>query len=251
MWSYLKGSQETPSRRGGPRSRLGEAEDEEEESEETEVEAFLAGVTEAPEAPNRAISNQPIVSQDEKNFFKMMEKMTQFMRQLTQEVSLVEKPRSPELKTLSIKIPNNYDGTQAHKLGRFIQSFQLTLHHDPESFFSDRNKALYSTSFLAGRAGKLIEKYRSNIYHKDHSRLLNHWKVFKTQLFTLFGDPNEARKAEKEVDNIFTQIISLFDLSLHKEFYSYFWNILFIGINGDESVEIPVFANYLLGYNDN
>ncbi|MBW0574486.1 hypothetical protein O181_114201 [Austropuccinia psidii MF-1] len=66
-----------PSRRGGPRSRLGEAEEEEgeesveeEESEETEVAASLAG---APEAPNLALSNQPFVSQAEPNFLKMME----------------------------------------------------------------------------------------------------------------------------------------------------------------------------------
>ncbi|MBW0495148.1 hypothetical protein O181_034863 [Austropuccinia psidii MF-1] len=77
----------------GPRSRLGEAEDEEgeesveeEESEETEVAAALAGAPEAPEAPeapNLALSNQPSVSQAKPNFLKMMEQMTQLMVQLT------------------------------------------------------------------------------------------------------------------------------------------------------------------------
>ncbi|MBW0554716.1 hypothetical protein O181_094431 [Austropuccinia psidii MF-1] len=28
------------------------------------------------------------------------------------------------------------------------------------------------------------------------------WKLFKNQLFTLFGDPNEVRKAEQELDNL-------------------------------------------------
>ncbi|MBW0537739.1 hypothetical protein O181_077454 [Austropuccinia psidii MF-1] len=53
--------------------------------------------------------------------------------------------------------------------------------------------------FLCGRARKLIESYPSNISNEDPSYLLNNWK---TQLFTLFGDPNEVRKAEQELDNL-------------------------------------------------
>ncbi|MBW0473070.1 hypothetical protein O181_012785 [Austropuccinia psidii MF-1] len=78
----------------GARERLGEVEDEEgeesveeEESEETEVATALAGVPEASEDANLAYSNQPLVSQAEPNFLKMMEKMTQFMGQLTQAVA--------------------------------------------------------------------------------------------------------------------------------------------------------------------
>ncbi|MBW0484976.1 hypothetical protein O181_024691 [Austropuccinia psidii MF-1] len=77
-----------------PRSRSGEAGDEdgeeyveEEESEETEVAAALAGSSKAPEAPNLAHSNQPLVSQAETNLLKMMEQMTQFMGQLAQVVA--------------------------------------------------------------------------------------------------------------------------------------------------------------------
>ncbi|MBW0463512.1 hypothetical protein O181_003227 [Austropuccinia psidii MF-1] len=50
------------------------------------------GGVKASEAPNLAPSNQPLVSQAEPNFLKMMEQMTQFMGQLTQAVS-------PEFKT--------------------------------------------------------------------------------------------------------------------------------------------------------
>ncbi|MBW0517644.1 hypothetical protein O181_057359 [Austropuccinia psidii MF-1] len=72
-----------PSISQGPRSRLGEAEDEEgeesveeEESEETGVKASLVGALEASEAPNIAFSHQPLVSQAEPNFLKIMEHMT-------------------------------------------------------------------------------------------------------------------------------------------------------------------------------
>ncbi|MBW0487798.1 hypothetical protein O181_027513 [Austropuccinia psidii MF-1] len=101
----------------GPRPGLGEAEDEEgEESEETEVEAALEGAFNDSESANITHSNQPLVSQAEPNFLKMMEQMTQFMGQLPQEVAPRNNFKAPSFKTLSMKAPNSFDGTQAHKL---------------------------------------------------------------------------------------------------------------------------------------
>ncbi|MBW0583185.1 hypothetical protein O181_122900 [Austropuccinia psidii MF-1] len=170
-----------PSRRAGPRSRSGEAKDEGgEESEETEVVAALAGAPETSEAPNLVHSNKPLFSQVEPNFLEMMEQMTQLMGQLTQAAAPRDTSKAPELKTLSMKAPNSFD----------------------ESFFSDRKKVLYSTSFLTGRAEKQIEPYLSNISNEDPSYLLNNWQLIETQLFILFGDPNEVRKVEQELDNL-------------------------------------------------
>ncbi|MBW0589836.1 hypothetical protein O181_129551 [Austropuccinia psidii MF-1] len=101
-----------------------------------------------------------------------------------------------------MKAPDSFDGTKAYKLRGFIQSCQLIFHNDPENFFSDRKKVLYSTSFLTGRAGKWIEPYLSNISNEDPSYLLNNWQLFETQLFTLLGGFNEVRKAEQELDNL-------------------------------------------------
>ncbi|MBW0460924.1 hypothetical protein O181_000639 [Austropuccinia psidii MF-1] len=147
----------------GPRSRLGEAEDEEgeesvekEESEEIEVEASLEGAPEASEAPNIALSNQTLVSQAEAHFLKIMEQMTKFMGQLTQAVSQRDNSRSPAFKTPPMKAPDSFDGTQAHKLRGFIQSCQLIFHNYPTDFFSYRKKVFYSNLFLTGRARKWI-----------------------------------------------------------------------------------------------
>ncbi|MBW0523855.1 hypothetical protein O181_063570 [Austropuccinia psidii MF-1] len=131
-----------------------------------------------------------------------MEQMTQLMGQLTQEVAPRDNSKAPKFKTPSMKAPDSFDATQAHKLRGFIKSCQLIFHNDPEDFFSDRKKVLYSTSFLTGRAGKWIEPYLSNISNEDPSYLLNNWQLFETQLFTLFCDPNEIRKAEQELDNL-------------------------------------------------
>ncbi|MBW0501334.1 hypothetical protein O181_041049 [Austropuccinia psidii MF-1] len=45
-----------------------------------------------------------------------------------------------------------------------------------------------------------FEPYLSNLTNQDPNYLLNYWQLFKYQLFTLFWDPNEVRKAEAELD---------------------------------------------------
>ncbi|MBW0464522.1 hypothetical protein O181_004237 [Austropuccinia psidii MF-1] len=93
----------------GPISRLSETEDKEgEESNKTKLEASLEGVPKAFEAPNLILANQPLVSQAEPNFLRIMEQMTQFMGQLTQAVS-------PSFKTPPMKAPDSFFCTQAHK----------------------------------------------------------------------------------------------------------------------------------------
>ncbi|MBW0490611.1 hypothetical protein O181_030326 [Austropuccinia psidii MF-1] len=198
-----------PGMSGHARARLGEVEDaegeesvEEEDSGKSEVADALENVPEVPQGSELALSSQPLVSQTEPSLLKMMEQMTQFMGQITQEVTPRDNSKAPAFKTPSMKAPDSLNGTQAHKLRGFIQSCQLILHNDPENFFSDRKKVLYLTSFLTGRAGKWIEPYLPNISNEDPSYLLNNWQLFETQLFTLFGDPNEVRKAEQELDNL-------------------------------------------------
>ncbi|MBW0545836.1 hypothetical protein O181_085551 [Austropuccinia psidii MF-1] len=124
------------------------------------------------------------------------------MGRLSQEAAPRDNSKAPEFKTPSVKTPDSFDGTQADKLRGFIQSCQSIFHNDPENFFSDRKKVLYSTSFFTGRAGKWIEPYLSNIFNEHPSYLLNNWKLLETQLFTLFGDPNEVTKAEQELENL-------------------------------------------------
>ncbi|MBW0480443.1 hypothetical protein O181_020158 [Austropuccinia psidii MF-1] len=84
----------------------------------------------------------------------------------------------------------------------FIQSCQLIFHNHPANFSQDRKKVLYATSFLIGRAAKRIEPYHSNLTNQDSNYLLNSWNLFKSQLFPLFGDPNEVRKPEEELNSL-------------------------------------------------
>ncbi|MBW0555466.1 hypothetical protein O181_095181 [Austropuccinia psidii MF-1] len=194
----------------GERERLEEVEDEEgEESVEaedcggTEVADAFSNAPEVPQGSNPAPTNQPLVSQTDPSLLKIMEQMAfTIMGHLSQAAAPRDNSKALVFKTPSMKAPDSFDGTQAHKLRGFIQSCQFISHNDAENFFSDRKKVLYSTSFLTSRSGKCIEHYLSNISNEDPSSLLNNWQLFETRLFTLFANSNEVRKAEKELDNL-------------------------------------------------
>ncbi|MBW0575237.1 hypothetical protein O181_114952 [Austropuccinia psidii MF-1] len=119
-----------------------------------------------------------------------------------QAASSSDSSRTPAFKTPSMKEPKCFDGTQPFKVRSFIQSCQLIFHNDLANFSQDRKKVFYATSFLIGRAAKCIEPYLSNLTNQDLKYLLNSWNLFESQLFTLFGDPNEVRKAEAELDSL-------------------------------------------------
>ncbi|MBW0513346.1 hypothetical protein O181_053061 [Austropuccinia psidii MF-1] len=147
----------------GSRSRLGEVEDEEGEESveeedygETEVAYALENTPEVPQVSNPAPTNQSLVSQSDPSLFKIMEQMATIMGELSQAAVPRDNFKAPTLKTPSMKAPDPFDGTQAHKLRVFIQSCQLIFHNYPANFFSDRKKVLYSINFLTGRAGKWI-----------------------------------------------------------------------------------------------
>ncbi|MBW0491259.1 hypothetical protein O181_030974 [Austropuccinia psidii MF-1] len=131
-----------------------------------------ADETEVAYSPNLSLSNKPLASQAEPSLLKIIKKMTLFMGHLSQEVSSRDTSKVPAFKTLSMKAPDSFDGTQYHELRGFIKLCQLSLHNEPGRFFSERKKILYSAYFLTGRAGKWIEAYLSNIYNEYHSYLL-------------------------------------------------------------------------------
>ncbi|MBW0495183.1 hypothetical protein O181_034898 [Austropuccinia psidii MF-1] len=151
--------------------------------------------------PTIAQSNQPVSHKSEPFLLAIMQQMTQNMANI-QEASSSEASRPPASKTPSMKAQECFDGTQPFKVRSFIQSFKLIFHNYPANFSQERKKALYATSFLIGKAAKLIEPHLSNLTNKDPSYLLNSWKLFESQLFTLLGEPNEVRKAEAELDSL-------------------------------------------------
>ncbi|MBW0463269.1 hypothetical protein O181_002984 [Austropuccinia psidii MF-1] len=125
-----------------------------------------------------------------------MQQMTQIM------ANLQAASRPPAFNTPSMKAPECFYGTHPFKVRSFIQSCQLIFHNDLENLSQYRKKFLYATSFLIERAAKWIEPYLSNLTNQNLNYLLNSLALLKSQLVTLFGDPNEVRKAEAELDGL-------------------------------------------------
>ncbi|MBW0549976.1 hypothetical protein O181_089691 [Austropuccinia psidii MF-1] len=139
---------------------------EEEESDGTAAAPAPVGESEGTRGPTLAQSDQPVSHQTEPSLLAIMQQMTQIMANL-QEAASSEVSRPPAFKNPSMKAPECFDGTQPFKIRSFIQSCQLIFHNNTANFSQDRKKAL-----------------------------------FECQLFTLFGDPNEVRKAEPELDGL-------------------------------------------------
>ncbi|MBW0541969.1 hypothetical protein O181_081684, partial [Austropuccinia psidii MF-1] len=174
---------------------------EEEGSDGTEGVPAPVGASQSTGEPTLAQSDQPASHQSEPSLLDIMQQITQIMANL-QAASSSGSSRPPTFKSPSMKAPECFDGTQPFKVRSFLQSCQLIFHNDPANFSQDRKKVLYATLFLIGRAEKWIEPYLYNHTNQDSNYLLNSWPLFESQLFTLFGDPNEVRKAQGELDSL-------------------------------------------------
>ncbi|MBW0556302.1 hypothetical protein O181_096017 [Austropuccinia psidii MF-1] len=174
---------------------------EEEVSDGTEAAPAPVGASEGTRGPTIAQSDQPVSHQNGPSLLAIMQQMTQIMASL-QAAASSEASRPPAFKTPSMNAPECFDGTQPFKVRSFIQSCQLIIYHDTANSSQDRKKVLYATSFLFGRAAKWIKPYLSKVNNQESSYLPNSWPLFESQLFTLFVDPNEVRKAEAELDGL-------------------------------------------------
>ncbi|MBW0490699.1 hypothetical protein O181_030414 [Austropuccinia psidii MF-1] len=161
----------------GPGEEEEENSVEEEDSDDTEGVPAPVGVSQGTEGPTLAHSNQPVSHQYEPLLLATMQQMTQIMANI-QAASSPELSTPPAFKTPSMRAPECFDGTQPFK------------------------EALYAISFLIGRDAKWIEPYISNLTDQGPTYLPNSWNFFESQLFTLFGDPNEVIKSEAELDSL-------------------------------------------------
>ncbi|MBW0571753.1 hypothetical protein O181_111468 [Austropuccinia psidii MF-1] len=162
-------------------SLKGLGEGEEEESDGTEVVSAPVGASEGIGGPTLSHFHQ-----SEPSLLAIMQQMTQIMAN-------IETASRP---------PDCFDGTKPFKVRSFIQSFRLIFQNEKKNFSQDKKKVLDYNSVCTCRAPKWIETYISNFTNQDSTYLFNSWELFKSQLLMLFGDPNEVRKAEEELDSL-------------------------------------------------
>ncbi|MBW0542777.1 hypothetical protein O181_082492 [Austropuccinia psidii MF-1] len=151
--------------------------EEEEESDGTEDAPAPVGASEGTIGPTLAQADQPVSHKTEPSLLAITQQMTQIMANL-QAAASSEVARPPAFKTLSMKAPKCFDGTQPFKFRSFIQSCQLVFYNDPGNFSQDRKKVLYDTLFLVGRDAKWIKPYLFNLTNKDPRYLPNSWPLF-------------------------------------------------------------------------
>ena len=131
--------------------------------------------------------------------------LTALLKSLSSTLPKLAKPTEETkvaFKTLEMRAPDAFNGTQPSKIWEFLQSCQLIFHNDDKNFTTDRKKVLYAVSYLSGCAEKWIEPYLSHLDNMDSTYILNSWTNFESQLYTLFGDPHKVRKAESDLDNL-------------------------------------------------
>ncbi|MBW0509577.1 hypothetical protein O181_049292 [Austropuccinia psidii MF-1] len=131
------------------------------DEEESSVEEEGSDSTEAAHTPVResqgnggvtiSQSNQPASHQSGPSLLAIIHQKIHIM------ANLQAASRTAALKTLSMKAPDCFDGTQLFKVRSFIQSCQCIFHNDKENFAEGRKKVLYAISFLIGRAEQWIE----------------------------------------------------------------------------------------------
>ncbi|MBW0476534.1 hypothetical protein O181_016249 [Austropuccinia psidii MF-1] len=144
-----------------------DGEGEEDNSAEEENSYGTEGVP-APVGASQGIGGQILAQSDQPVSHQSEQSLLAIMHQMAQimanlkAASSSDSSRPPAFKTPSMKAPECFDGTQPFK----------------------------------------IEPYLSNLANQDPNYLLNSWKFIEFQLSTLFGDPNEVRKAEAELDSL-------------------------------------------------
>ncbi|MBW0564323.1 hypothetical protein O181_104038 [Austropuccinia psidii MF-1] len=171
----------------GARARLGEVEDEEgedsveeEDSGETKVADALGNAPGVPQGSNLAPTNQPIVSQSDTSLLKIMEKMATIMGKLSQAAAPRDNSKSPALKTLSMKAPYPFDGTQANK--------KAEQELDNLRMKESGHVSLYIADFrsLMSRIGDWGERSYINVYRRGlESRLLDQLASYPVKFDTL------------------------------------------------------------------
>ncbi|CAH7686502.1 hypothetical protein PPACK8108_LOCUS21157 [Phakopsora pachyrhizi] len=90
--------------------------------------------------------------------------MQQQMAALTAAIANPAAAPKKSFKTPTLKAPDPFDGTQPSKLRKFLQSVQTIFFNDQRTFETDKEKVMYTSSFLTGKAGKWIEPYLSRTF---------------------------------------------------------------------------------------
>ena len=124
----------------------------------------------------------------------------QFNQQLVALVTQLQsqQPATPQTRENRIKVatPDRFDGKRANLRG-FLAQVQLNFEANPSAFTNDRRKTTFVGSYLGGTALEWFTPLLEN-----ESELLDDYDLFVGRLKAMFGDADEARRAEASIKKL-------------------------------------------------
>ncbi|KAI9627638.1 hypothetical protein KEM48_012100 [Puccinia striiformis f. sp. tritici PST-130] len=132
---------------------------------------------------------------------EVLRQLAMVATQLVSASSLAPPRPRPAFRTPEMKKPDSFDGSSPAKLRNYLQQCKLIFRNDINSFSSDLKKTLYAAAFLTGKAFEWVQPYLEVIDDPPPNYMMNSWLMFKSQLVTLYGDPNELCATEYKLDS--------------------------------------------------
>ncbi|KAH9440898.1 hypothetical protein Pst134EB_029550 [Puccinia striiformis f. sp. tritici] len=111
------------------------------------------------------------------------------------------RPR-PAFRTPEMKRPENFDGSSPARIRNFLQQCKFIFRNNLDAFSSDLKKTLYASAFLTGKAFEWVQPYLEVVDDPPSDYMMDSWLMFKSQLVTLYGDPNELHATGYKLDSL-------------------------------------------------
>ncbi|OLY78064.1 Retrotransposon-derived protein PEG10 [Smittium mucronatum] len=105
----------------------------------------------------------------------------------TQKVGQICEPR--------VSDPENFNGRREH-LRNFISQVKLVIEAQPSLFSSDRQKVIFSCTFLRGSDFSWLQPYLESTVPVP---MLDSFNIFIEELHRVFGNPNKVANAEQQL----------------------------------------------------
>ena len=110
-------------------------------------------------------------------------------------------PDKQESSRISVKEPDQFDGSDQRKLQGFLLQLKLNFWAKKRSFWSDSDKVTYALSFLKGTALDYFKPYLTDNPDQEPTRL-NDYDEFVEELMINFGPYDQVANAEVELEQL-------------------------------------------------
>ena len=124
------------------------------------------------------------------------------LAQLIQQQSASRTTPSPNSERHNVREPDQYDGTEPHKLRSFFTQLGLVFKARPRTFDTDEKQVIYAISFLKGTPLQWFEPYLLETNSPNPPDFLSDYQIFQEELRVNFGPYDVTESAEHDLENL-------------------------------------------------